>query len=249
MAARAAEWGAALFEGVWGALWPARCPLCQEPLPAAGAAGFCLHCSETIKPINEPVCRVCGRALTGISDPPGQVCGFCEHRPPEFDLARSYGFYDGALGEAIRAFKFRGQRSLLSAMTGLMREAFEKQLMDVGLDAVVPVPLHAARLRERGFNQAVDLARPVARRGGLPLLHHALLRIRPTEPQYGLTLNQRRENVKGAFSITRHQLVKDKNLLVVDDILTTGATAIECARILKKAGAGKVMVLTLARTA
>jgi len=236
-----------LFRGVWHALWPSRCPLCREPLSLSEWDSFCSWCLETIKPVGEPVCRVCGRALSEAGSPPQEVCGFCTTHPPSFDLARVHGIYEGALREAIRDFKFKGKRSLAPAQARLMAEAFSEWFTDVSLDAVVPVPLHKSRIAERGFNQAVDLARPVGRARDLPVLYDALLRTRPTEPQYGLTINQRRENVRGAFSTKRPELVKDRSLILVDDILTTGTTVSECAKMLKRAGAKKVAVLALAR--
>lgn len=236
-----------LLAGVWYAIWPARCPLCYEPLSGSEADSFCSWCRAKIKRLNGPVCGTCGRDISGVSSPAGGVCGFCETQPPAYDLARAYGLYGGALREAISSLKFKGQRSMAPAMARLVVDVYEQRLADVQIDAVVPVPLHKSRIRERGFNQATDLARPVAKRAGLPLFFDTLVRTRPTEPQYGLTINQRKENMRGAFSVKRPERIKGFSILVVDDILTTGTTANECAKVLKRAGAKKVVVLTLTR--
>lgn len=234
--------------GVWSALMPERCPLCGEVLPQWGAESLCAECLAAVSPINDPVCGLCGLPLSEASLPPNLICGRCSMEAPHFETARAYGEYNGALAQAIRDFKFRGRRSLAPALGRLMVEADLDRLGDYQADAVAPVPLHPARLRERGFNQAADLARPVARRRGLRLLHEALVRTRPTPEQTGMTFKQRRANVGGAFRPGDGNAVKGKSILLVDDVLTTGATADECSRVLLKAGASKVAVLTLART-
>jgi ComF family protein len=129
----------------------------------------------------------------------------------------------------------------------LLLAANQAWLADLKVDAILPVPLHRLRLAERGFNQAVDLARPLARVRGVPLLYNALDRVRHTAPQFGLSVPQRRENIRGAFQVPRPHRVKGRRILLVDDIITTGATVAECAKVLKKAGAAQVAVLALAR--
>lgn len=237
----------AMGRGVMRALWPERCPVCGAP--AGEEEAMCPGCRALLPALQAPVCAICGRALSEASRPLSGVCGYCELGPPAYAQARSYGVYDGLLARLIRDFKFHGKRSLLPALKGFMLEADERWYQGVGADAVVPVPLHRRRLGERGFNQAADLARPVARRRRVPLLTGALVRVRETEPQYGLTFNQRRENVKGAFQVVRPRSMAGRKILLVDDILTTGVTVNESVKALKKAGAREVTVLTLARTA
>jgi len=186
--------------------------------------------------------------MSDVSRPASGVCGFCESDRPAYNMARACGLYRGSLAHAIRRFKFNARRSILPALSGFILEADQTWLADVEVDAVIPVPLHPRRLSERGFNQAADLARPVSRRRRAPLLYSALIRQRDTEPQYGLSLNQRRQNVKGAFKVMDPARIRDRKILLVDDIMTTGITVDECVRALNKSGADKVVVLTLART-
>lgn len=233
-------------QALWSALWPPRCLLCAELLTGE-ERGFCPPCLATLAPVAEPICRVCGRELLKGSAPEDLVCGFCRRDPPAFDRARAFGRYQGMLAESIRALKFHSVRKLAPGLAAFMLAADTALVGELALDAVIPVPLHPARIRQRGFNQAVDLARPLARRRRLPLLFSTLVRTRDTAPQYGLTFEQRRRNIRGAFAVPRPAEVAEKRLLLVDDVLTTGATIGECARVLKKAGAAEVVVLTLAR--
>jgi len=250
MAATKFPAGASVFlHGLWAVIWPGRCPLCGELLGDRLAQGFCPGCSSLIAPIPEPACDLCGKGFASETMPAGRVCGQCQMQRPLFDRARSFGLYDGALAQSIRDFKFKGKRALLPALQELMRQADRKWLSEVRADLVVPVPLHERRLIERGYNQARDLAEPVARQRRIPLLSRVLLRVRDTEPQFGLSWNQRRENLKGAFMVRDRGAVKDKTVLLVDDIMTTGITVTESVKALKKAGAKRVVVLTLARTA
>jgi len=247
MSGRFSEFAAGMFEGLWSSLWPALCPFCNAPATLPDP-GFCPECAAGLRPIAEPLCLVCGRPLNPASLPPAGVCGFCGQDPPAYELARSFGRYEGVLAQAIRDFKFRPKRVLAPTLGRLLAQADERFLDDQKPDAVIPVPLHPRRLRERGFNQAADLARPLARRRRLPILHRALSRRRNTEPQFGLSMPQRLKNLKGAFHVPKPNAVKDKTILLVDDVLTTGLTVNECARALKAAGAKHVLVLTLART-
>jgi len=176
------------------------------------------------------------------------TCGWCRSTPPGFDRARSFGEYRGALAQSIRKFKYNGHRLLAPTLGGMITAADRQWLDEVEATLVIPVPLHPTRLRERGFNQAVDLARPVARERELPLTVDAVARIRDTAPQFGLTVVQRKQNVKGAFAAKKPELLQDQTIILVDDVMTTGATAAECCRTLKDAGAKMVAVLTLART-
>lgn len=237
-----------LAAGLWSALLPARCPLCRELLHAS-APSFCPSCLKLMPLIAEPRCQTCGRPFLPQSAPPAGVCGFCLQEPPRFDQARTAGLYQPGLAQALREFKFNNRRVLAPALAGLLRESAAVWLSGLGVEAVIPVPLHPERLRERGFNQSVDLARPVARWLAAPLLLRALRRLRHTDPQVGLSLHQRRKNVKNAFLVPRPQEIKDKKLLLVDDVITTGATVNECAGVLKAAGARSVFVLALARAA
>jgi ComF family protein len=162
----------------------------------------------------------------------------------QIERIRSVVYLEGAVREAIHQFKYDGRTVLVEPLVDLMAAYWTEHPMSV--DVVVPVPLHAARLRERGYNQAALLARELARRIGLPLNERVLVRQRATTPQVGLDARQRRENVQDAFSCSSNDLA-GKRVLLIDDVCTTGATLEACAVALYGGGAGSVQALTLAR--
>jgi ComF family protein len=160
-----------------------------------------------------------------------------------FDAAYSFGSYDGVLRELIHLFKYGRIRTLGRPLAGHLISAFPR---DERFDVIVPMPLHWLRRWQRGFNQSALLAKEIARRCGIPVIRAARRR-RSTAPQAGLSNARRRVNVAGAFAPTRRGSVRGLRVLLVDDVMTTGATASACARALKNAGARYVAVLTLAR--
>jgi ComF family protein len=197
-----------------------------------------------------PPCAVCERVLDQPLD--GAVCDRCWGTivalPAPFQstalitAAGAIGEYDGVLREIIHALKYQGRRSTASRLAAVMAERGAAIL--AGADAVVPVPLHSRRERERGFNQAADLARGV----GMPVLH-VLRRLHSTRPQVELPAAERHRNVKDAFEVVGRSHVSGRILVLVDDVTTTGATIEACARVLKAAGAAEIRALTAARVA
>ena len=166
-----------------------------------------------------------------------------------FDFAYSFGFYEGTLRALIHLFKYSRMKPLAERLSGLLLRAMP--LDGAAYDLVVPMPLHWRRRWKRGFNQATLLARHVARRRGIPMLD-AVRRVRATATQAGLTNSNRRKNVSGAFRVAaryrENGALSGKRILLIDDVMTTGATGAACARALKRAGASSVTLLTLART-
>ena len=175
---------------------------------------------------------------------PSRPCSTCTTDPPQYDYARSAAVYEGALREALHAFKFSGKRALARPLGDLALEQCVASLPD-GIDAAIAVPLARERERERGFNQAALLAQRIAGRLGVPTRPRWLARVRATRPQSDLTAAERHANVRGAFQASPQ--VAGRHVLVVDDVLTTGATLRECARALHDGGARRVGVLTVAR--
>lgn len=171
-------------------------------------------------------------------------CALCRHGLTGFDAAYSFGSYEGTLRELIHLFKYGRVYTLAKPLAGLMRASWPE---GQHFDAIVPMPMHWLRRWRRGFNQAGLLAREMSRRTAIPVLQ-PVRRRKATPPQAGLSNAQRRSNMAGAFRVDRPGLVKDKKLLLIDDVFTTGATASACGAALKRAGAGYVAVLTLART-
>jgi ComF family protein len=183
------------------------------------------------------------------------LCASCRQGEQEFDMARSYGLYTGNLRRAILHLKFRGREYLGNRLGALLARAWAG-LSELDSPIVTPVPLHASRRRQRGFDQAELLARGLVRRlrregrlGGLQLAPGSLRRVRATLPQVGLSASARRENVNGVFSVVRPEQVRNRTVVLIDDVMTTGATLSACAAALKQAGASRVLALSLARAA
>jgi ComF family protein len=189
-----------------------------------------------------------------FADRPGALCGLCQRAHPPFERAVAYGSYDGGLRDLIHLLKYQQVRpaaAVLGRMLGNSVAALEPSLPD-GAIQVVPVPLHLRKQAQRGFNQAEVIARVALKQLGRPERFHlrtgVLIRQRETGSQIGLTRHQRRENVRGAFAVIHPTPIAHRNILLVDDVLTTGTTASECARVLRRAGADRVWVVTVART-
>jgi len=228
--------------------YPRHCHNCGEPLVEQESEIFCRDCLAELadSAIKEPMCRQCGLPLAGAAADP--LCGLCHQEGPHFDVARALFPYASPVGPLVRSLKFHGEYYLGDLL--LRRE------LDLGwmpqavaqVDGIVPVPLHWRRRIERGYNQSLLLARVVARHLGVKLLRRSLKRTRYTSQQARLTRPKRRENVRGAFTVKNEERLKGLRLLLVDDVMTSGATASECAKVLKKAGVRGVNVFTLART-
>jgi len=235
-----------LLSGMWTAVWVERCPVCSDRPHNESGNYFCGRCLDSFRKPGPEQCTYCGLPLPESrgEDP---ACGTCRSEKPRFEKARSAGVYEGALAHAIKTFKFQYMRRMAPALAHLAEMTWDRDFGDENVDGILPVPLHPSRLSERGFNQSADIGRHIALHGGVPFLHGVLVRTRPTQEQAGLTLAQRRENVRGAFKVFKASKINGKTLLLIDDVMTTGATVNECARILIKAGAKRVLVLTVAR--
>jgi ComF family protein len=209
-------------------------------------------------PIVGPVCSICWERILSpyaVSGTDGEPrCGLCRRIQPPFAKAAAYGSYEGGLRELIHLLKYGGMPRAASVLGRMLAEAIEDLESDFpqGTVAVVAVPLHRAKRGQRGFNQAELIARAALKHqpspGRLRLLEGVLERKRETRSQTGLTSHQRRENMRGAFMVARLEEVKGQPVLIVDDVYTAGTTVGECARVLRRAGASKVWVATVART-
>ena len=208
-------------------------------------------------PIEGGLCAICGERLEtpfAFSDQRGEVrCGLCRRAEPPFVKAAAYGSYEGGLRELIHLLKYDQVRPAAGVLGRMLAEAIaDLQPLFAGTAlSVVPVPLHARKLRQRGFNQSELIARAALKlisRPGLQLCPGVLVRQRETQSQIDLSRHQRRENMRGAFAIAPAAEIEGRDVLLVDDVFTTGTTASECARVLRRAGASKVYVATVART-
>jgi len=190
---------------------------------------------------------VCGDSVARS----GTECQACAEQKPYFAKATAYGAYDGALRDLVHLLKYDRVEPAANVLGTMLAKAVQKLNVGAGRFVVVPVPLHVSKRRERGFNQTEIIVRKALkelRLTNLQLGLNALERTRQTASQIGLTRAQRAENMRGAFRVTHLSTVKGQDVLLVDDVLTTGTTASECARVLLKAGAHKVLVATVART-
>ncbi|WP_243442640.1 ComF family protein [Sandarakinorhabdus sp. AAP62] len=220
---------------------PPRCPACGEIVD--GDDRFCAACFGQLQALGPPQCACCGIPLPHEGDIAAQ-CGACLGEPPPFQRARAPFTYGGPTRHLVLALK-HGRRLHLARM---MARAMLRVAGDLPEDAViVPVPSHALRLWQRGFNQAAEIARQLSRQSGRPLAVDALARIRATPSTKGLTRKARQKNVQGAFRVAHADQIKGRTVVLIDDVMTTGATVSACAAKLARAGARQVEVLTYAR--
>ncbi|MFM9891108.1 MAG: double zinc ribbon domain-containing protein [Rickettsiales bacterium] len=234
---------------LWGALldmaFPPSCPSCREPVTAEG--NFCAPCFDKLRIIAAPVCEACGIPFP-VAVEAGARCAECLDTPPQFHAARAALVYDATSAPLISALKFHDQWAGLARYVTLMRGA-GGALFD-NVDVIVPVPLHWRRMLKRRYNQSALLAYGLGRASGLPVEPNLLQRVRFTPPQMRLDRATRLKNVVGAFAVAPHAAARlsGKTVLLIDDVVTTGATANACARVMLDGGAKEVRVLALART-
>ncbi|HIJ87120.1 MAG TPA: ComF family protein [Desulfuromonadales bacterium] len=236
-----------LFHALLDVILPPICHICHTFIPNAAELHICPSCYDHLPLVVSPLCSLCGIPFSGTGS--DHRCGACTLQSPHFDAARAHFLYEGPLRELIHAFKYNRNIHLRFPLALLALEGVDGIAADHRPNLIVPVPLHRSRLRMRGFNQAVLLGRVLSRRCALPMLPDALARTRATEPQIELSAAERRVNVRGAFSVRTPERIAGKNILLLDDVMTTGSTMDECAKELKKAGATAVIAVTIARTA
>ncbi len=216
--------------------WPASCVLCGGNDPSG--RDLCPPCAGEL-PYAAGACHVCGLGLSQAG-----VCGNCLKHPPAYDHTLAVFEYCSPVDRMVQGLKFSGRLYFGRILGQMMAECIADRC-DKRPDCIVPVPLHARRLRERGFNQAQELARPVAQALGLPLDVHLCQRARSTAPQTGLDAKSRQKNLKGAFTVTRENAYRHVALL--DDVMTTGSTMEALAAELKRSGVERVDVWLCAR--
>lgn len=227
-----------MFSNVLNLLFPSQCPICNSPSDKHDHNPFCSECWSSIKRYTGPACSICG--LPAPSPVTG-ICGECLRKKPPFSKILCYGIYDGALKESIHLLKFHGIKRIAKPLGSLLLE-----LRPGNYAAIVPVPLHPKKLKEREFNQTALLGRHLSRVLKIPLLLDSLVKIRETKLQTEVGRTGRLGNLKKAFAVSGN--LAGKRLLLVDDVITTGATVSECSSVLIKAGASDVAVIALARS-
>jgi ComF family protein len=237
-----------LFDGLLNLLYPEVCFVCSAPVARHQDCGVCNGCWDkaVALKISPPRCSSCGLPLQNFEDESDHLCGNCILQMPPYSGARSFGYYTADLSRIVQELKFHGRRNLAGLLAPLLTEAFFESWGREDFDLIVPVPLHPSRKRERGYNQSELLARSLARQIAIPF-QRALLRVRATLPQVGLTDTERRENVRRAFRCAHPQQISRKRILLIDDVMTTGATVASAAQTLLENGALRISVLTVAR--
>lgn len=227
------------------AIFPRLCPGCGNRCDRPGHY-LCWSCFSGIELFTDSLCDCCGRLATGEV---GHrfVCSACRHVKPSFDRARSAGHFTGLLQHLLHQFKYSSALWLRADLTDLLEGCLKAHFDADQVDAVLPVPLHRTRSRQRTYNQSAVLCEELARRLNRRCDLRSLKRIRPTGTQTRLNAIQRRDNMKGAFNVPNPAMVSGRTLLLVDDVMTTGATLDACASALKKAGAARIWCVTVAR--
>ena len=239
---------ASLVRRALHAVLPVECAACGVALTDDPVPFFCRTCWATIRPLARPSCPRCGLPFASdvaLTYSPDHCCLSCRQHPPAFTRAWACHIYEPPLQNAIHLFKYRGKVALAEALGTLLRHAWHRP---TDADILMPVPLHPSRLREREYNQSLLLADELNRDLRLPLIYDNLVRLRATPSQTELSRSERLANLRRCFSVQRPADVADKRVLLVDDVMTTGTTVNECAKVLRKAGAEDVYVVTLART-
>lgn len=230
---------------VFNLTFPDDCRLCEQPLTNVSRIPVCPSCLSLPKPLQaEFFCRACRTPFA--DDYPldeHDLCTVCRQGLANFDTAYSFGSYDGSLQQLIHLFKYAKVESLAEPLGHFLSQALP---LEANFDLILPMPMHWKKRWERGFNQAELLAKPVARRFGLPLAKN-LQRTRYTKSQAGLSEAERRANLRGSFVVRHAGQIAGKRILLIDDVFTTGSTLRSAAQVLKEAGAGHVSALTLAR--
>ncbi len=232
-----------LFDILGDLIFPPRCASCGVRLPVPAGTRLCQGCKEEIQAVTPPFCSVCGepfRSRAGIN----RTCGRCLKARPCFKKARSLFVYAGPVKELVRRVKFNDDGHALKALREIVEESFGRPVHSGG-SVVIPMPLHRTRLIERGFNQSLRIALQLFPRD---MVRRSMLkRVRNTLSQTGLSLEDRKRNVGGAF-VVRYNGHPPDEVLLFDDVFTTGATANEASRALRRSGIKHVDVLTIART-
>lgn len=243
-------------DSVSSVLFPADCRVCGDPLAAFSRVPVCPSCWNQLPEQSGPLCARCGESLlvSDFGEGSGALCRPCRMAPPEFERAVAHGLYTGTLRSLLHLLKYDGLEPIAVPL-GALLAGHVAALEDLPANMlVVPVPLYSGKRRERGFNQSELLARAVFR--AMPRLRpgwtgemapSALHRRRETRSQAELSIAQRRRNLRGVFSVPKPERVRGRDVLLIDDIYTTGATARACSQALIKAGAASVRVATVAR--
>lgn len=239
------RWGRGCVE----LIFPSRCSFCQIALTRKGQA-ICADCHSLIHYLQSPLCSCCGREFPDSSGG-DHLCGSCLRQPPVYAMARAVVRYEAPVSHLLHRLKYAADTRTLPVLAAVIEPFVLDFLYDFQpeVDRIVPVPLFAGRLKKRGLNQSLLLARIFFPEAGEAFLVDALIRTRDTPPQTTLGGVARRKNLRAAFAVRRPEAVCGRRIFLVDDVLTTGTTVTECSKALLAAGAAEIRVVTIARVA
>lgn len=253
------SWLNGVAQSLFATVFPSECRLCNAFLTNISRLPVCRDCLSAMRPMQGRFCTRCSERLAEGQpfdvDRNESLCPVCENEEPAFGIAAAYGSYEAGLRELIHLLKYDNVRPAANALGSMLAKVIVRLQRCFGANEVlvVPIPLHRAKQRQRGFNQAELVARAAlkhCRAVGVrfEISPHLLERRRVTQSQIGLTQHQRRANLRGAFRVVKPEKIAGREILLVDDVFTTGTTVSECARVLRRAGAAEIWVATVART-
>jgi len=239
-------------EGILNFVFPLDCKICEKPIRESKGYSVCENCFKTIELIEQPYCIKCGKPLipTDFFKQNREVlCLDCKRKKYSFEFSRSTGIYDKVLKKCIHLFKYYGEKKFAKPLGKLMVDYLLKNNeFENKFDLIIPVPLHKNDLKKRGFNQSVLLSKVIGDYFSIPVGESVLIKKKITPFQVNLSKKEREKNILKAFSVEKPEEINGKNILILDDVFTTGATVEECAKELIKSRAKNIFVLTLART-
>ncbi len=238
-----------LWSGLGNILLPAGCRLCEELLEGANRLPVCDACLQSFQRLSSNVCQVCGQPWSLSDEQPQQdaICRECRQFRYTFQLARSFGVYEGNLARAVVLLKLDPIEPLARWFADRLAEMVRGDWQHLGADLIIPVPLHQGRKKERGFNQVELFAKPLARSLRLPYRRDLLVRTKARPDKLLMGFQERWDAVRGAFAVHYSPQVDNLRILLLDDVMTTGATLNACSVALREAGASSVVGLTVAR--
>jgi len=241
-----------IIEGLLNFVFPLNCKICKKPIRESKGYSICENCFKTIELIEQPYCIKCGKPLvpTDVFKQNREIlCLDCKKKKYSFKFSRSTGVYDKVLKKCIHLFKYYGEKKLAKPLGKLMVDYLLKNNdFENEFELIIPVPLHKNDLKKRGFNQSVLLSKVIGDYFSIPVGESVLIKKKLTPFQVNLSKKEREKNILRSFSVEKPEEIKGKNILILDDVFTTGATVEECAKELMKARAKNIFVLTLART-
>ena len=235
------------YRSVLNLIYPMRCVICGEDLDPEGALYLCPEHRRRIHFIEESFCSICGKKLYTLPED-DLICSNCRETKRYFDLGYTTAIYEEIIQTMIHDFKYKGKEFLKYPLRQMVYDGIFRHVNYRDIDIIIPVPLHWRRYMHRRFNQALELARLTSKKLDIPIVKRNLRRIRYTTPQVYISPEERLTNIKGAFQVMDAGALRGKRVMLVDDVLTTGATLNECARVLKKAKVKEITVVTLAQS-